>query len=172
MIVPYILGIIVIIIGFGAFFGAPYVPSRRRDLKRMFDELYLLNADDVVADIGSGDGLVLREVRRQGAQAVGYEINPVLAFISRLLSFGDKGVRIHLANFWLAALPKDVTLVYIFSVSRDGRKLKQKMQVEADALGKPLLLVCYGSPLPGIQAVKTFEAYHLYRFSPLQSPQP
>ena len=62
--------------------GAPYVPSRSRDLERAFDELYKLAADDLLVDIGSGDGRVLMMAVKRGARAVGFEINPVLAKVS------------------------------------------------------------------------------------------
>jgi len=168
MIWLYVAGIFIAIIGFSAFFGAPYVPSRRRDLKRMFDELYPLSESDVMIDVGSGDGIVLREVSRRGAKAVGYEINPLFAVLSQLLSRGDDNVTVLMSNFWTALFPDETTVVYAFSVTRDANKLTKKLQTEADRLNKPLILICYGSPLPHVVAQREFEAYHLYEFVPLQ----
>ena len=163
----YLVGCIVVLIGISAFFGAPYVPSRRRDLKRLFDELVPLEPSDVVLDFGSGDGLVLREVSRRGAKAVGYEIHPLFVAISKLLSSHDKRVEVRLVNAWLAHFPDDVTLVYAFSVGRDGVRLTRKMQREVDRIGQPIKLVCYGNPLPGMAPTEAFEAYFLYIFQPL-----
>lgn len=163
----YFFGIIAIIIGIGAFFGAPYVPTRRRDLKRMFDELYPLSPHDVVLDLGSGDGLVLREVSRRKAQAVGYEINPLFWALSRLLSLGDANVEVVLCNGWVTPFPDETTLVYTFSVLKDGKRLERTVQREATRLGRPLTLVCYGSPLAGKKPYRTFEAFCLYEFEPL-----
>ena len=164
----YIVGGIVLVLGFSAFFGAPYVPSRRRDLTRMFDTLYPLSAKDVVLDIGSGDGVVLREASRRGAKAVGYEISPIFVVIAKWFSRGDTRVTVTMANFWLAQFPGDTTVIYAFSVKRDGKKLAQKIQSEATRLQKPLTLICYGNPLPNAVATREFEAYHLYEFYPLQ----
>lgn len=163
----YFIGIVAIIIGLGAFFGAPYVPTRRRDLQRMFDELYPINPYDVVLDFGSGDGLVLREVSRRGAKAIGFEINPFFWVLSKIFSCGDKNVKVHLCNGWLTPFPATLTLVYAFAVQRDGKKLTAKMQKEVDKRGHSLLLVCYGSPLPGKTPLRTYEAYALYEFQPL-----
>jgi len=69
--------------------GAPYVPSKRKDLVDAFDELYPISKNDLVLDIGSGDGIVLREVARRGGRAVGIEINPILVLISKWLSRSD-----------------------------------------------------------------------------------
>lgn len=169
MIFMYIVGAIVLLLGFSVFFGAPYVPSRRRDLVRMFDELYPLSTSDVVIDVGSGDGIILREASRRGAKAVGYEINPLLVAVSKFLSRNDKNVTIAVANFWLATFPEATTVIYAFSVERDANKLTQKMQTQANQLNKPLTLICYGSPLPKKPALRTFEAYHLYVFEPAKS---
>jgi predicted RNA methylase len=96
---------IVVLAGFVAFTGAPYVPSKRRDVAKAFDELYPLTSKDVLVDIGSGDGIVLRMASKYGAKAIGYEIHPVLVLVSRLLSRRDKNVRVRLANFWRVPLP-------------------------------------------------------------------
>lgn len=163
----YIVGVIVVFIGISAFFGAPYVPSHRRDIRRLLDELPPLTDKDVVLDIGSGDGIVLREVSRRGAKAVGYEIHPLFVGISKLLSLGDSRVRVRWANAWTAPFPEDVTFIYAFAVGRDGRRLAQKVQKEADRLGRSLTIVCYGNPLPGRESARTIGAYHLYTFQPL-----
>lgn len=171
MIWLYIIGGLVVLLGFSVFFGAPYVPSRRRDLIRMFDELYPLTSDDVLIDVGSGDGIILREASRRGAKAIGYEISPLLVGISKWLSKNDVKVTISIANFWQAKFPESTTVIYAFSVERDAKKLKNKIQTEANRLSKPLSLICYGSPLPNTMQLRTFEAYHLYQFHPLQASE-
>ena len=165
----YIATVFVVLLGFSVFFGAPYVPSQKRDFTRMFDELYPLSPSDVVIDVGSGDGIILREVSRRGARAIGYEISPLLAALSKWFSRHDDHVTVVLANFWQARFPEETTMVYAFSVERDASKLKKKMQSESDRLNKSLVLICYGSPLPKTNPEREFEAYHLYRFYPLQS---
>lgn len=160
----YIIGTVVVLIGASAFFGAPYVPSRRRDVRRMFDELYPLSSQDVVFDAGSGDGLVLREASRRGAKSYGYEINPLFWALSRMLSARFKNVHILLRNFWVTPLPNDMTLFYIFSVTRDGKRLLARLQKERIRRGRPFTVVCYGSPLPGVAPARSFEAYTLYEF--------
>ena len=163
----YIVGCILVLVGISVFFGAPYVPSLRRDIKSLFDEFTPVAKGDVVLDIGSGDGIVLREVSRRGANAVGYEIHPLFVGISKLLSLGDRRVLVRWVNAWTAPFPDDVTLIYAFAVGRDGAKLSKKVQREANRLGRPLTIVCYGNPLPGRTPARSFEAYHLYSFEPL-----
>jgi len=163
------IGLLVILFGAVTFFGAPYVPSQRRYVRRAFTDLYRLSKTDLLVDVGSGDGMVLRLARQHGAQAVGFEINPVLVVISRWLSRHDKGVRVELVNFWSRPLPEGTTVVYAFAVQRDVARLAKKIQAEADKVGRPLELLLYGSPLKGIVPDATLDAYCRYIFRPSQA---
>ena len=169
MIWVIVVGVIVVLFGAAAFFGAPYVPSQRRYVERAFSDLYQLSKKDLLVDVGSGDGMVLRIARQKGARVVGYEINPVLVGISRWLSRGDSAVRVEWANFWRRPLPGGTTVVYAFSVQRDADRLARKMQAEADATGRSLELLAYGSPLKGIGSDATLDAYYRYTFKPSQA---
>lgn len=165
--IVFLLICIFVFFGLVVFFGAPYVPSHKKYVKRAF-EYFGVGPSDMVVDVGSGDGVVLRVASSYGAKGVGYEINPILVGISRLLSLRDPKVNVKLQNLWLAKLPDETTIVYAFSVSRDERKLATLMQREANRLHKPLKLLCYASPFRHMAAVDAFEAYHLYIFQPLQ----
>lgn len=166
-VIIFILVCLVVFFGLVVFVGAPYVPSQKKYVKRAFEYLGIDSAD-LVVDVGSGDGVILRIASSYGAKVVGYEINPVLVCISRLLSFRDSRVQVFMQNVWLARLPADTTIVYAFAVQRDEKKLRNLLQQEANRLGRPLRLLCLGSPFKHMQAVDTFEAYHLYIFQPLQ----
>ncbi|HET8884146.1 MAG TPA: methyltransferase domain-containing protein [Candidatus Saccharimonadales bacterium] len=163
------LTFLILIFGFVVFRGAPYVPSRKRHLTRAFKELYPLGSNDVLVDIGSGDGIVLREAAKRGATAIGYELNPILVIISRLLSRKQSLVRVHLADFWSVSLPAETTVVYVFGESRDIVKMARKVADEAARLQKPLAFISYGFAVPGLTPVKTDGAYYLYQITSLQS---
>lgn len=167
VVIIFIIICIFVFFGLVVFFGAPYVPSHRKDVKRAF-EYFAITSSDLLVDVGSGDGVILRIASSYGASAVGYEINPILVGISRLLSLGDSRVTVRLQNLWLAKLPRETTIVYAFAVNRDERRLIALMQREANRLDKPLKLLCYASPFKRLAAADTFEAYHLYIFHPLQ----
>jgi hypothetical protein len=160
----YIVGFVVVALGASVFFGAPYVPSRRSHMRRMFDSLYPLSKSDVLFDAGSGDGLILREASRRGAKAYGYEINPIYWLVSLIMCAGYLRVTIKLRNFWVSPFPDAMTVLYVFAVTRDGKKLVKKIKHERARLNRPFTVICYGSPLPGVEPAKTFEAYSLYEF--------
>jgi hypothetical protein len=161
-----IFAVVVLVMGFVVFFGAPYVPSKRRELERALDELYPIGKDDVLVDVGSGDGIVLREAAKRGARAVGYELNPIFVVLSRWLSRRSSGVSVRLGDMWHLSFPPETTVVYAFVVSRDSAKLTRKMQKETAHLGRPLMLVTYGADLPGIEPKRRLGAHTLYVFAP------
>lgn len=166
----WIAGGVVVVFGLVVFRGAPYVPSRTRELRRAFTELYPLQPGDVLLDIGSGDGIVLRQAVAHGAaRAVGIELNPLLVLISRLLSrkYGD-AVKTHLADFWRTPFPKDTTVVYMFGESRDITRMMRRVASEANRLQRPLMVMSYGFAVPGYEPVHAVGAYWLYRVPSLQ----
>lgn len=169
MIVFWIVCVLVVLFGFVVFRGAPYVPSKTRDLAHAFDELYPLGSDDTLVDIGSGDGIVLRLAAKRGAHAIGYELNPLLVCISWLLARGNKKIEAHVADFWRVKFPPETTVVYTFGDTRDITKMAQLVRHEATRLRKPLYFISYGFSVPGETPVKASGAHFLYKFDALQS---
>lgn len=170
--VIWVVSFIIIVFGFVVFFGAPYVPSRRRHLDEAFDELYKIGPDDVLLDLGSGDGVVLRAAASRGARAVGYELNPVLVWISRLISRRYEGIAVRVANIWLTPFPEDTTIVYVFGDARDIQRLTHRIEQEAGRLKHPLYVVSYGFELPGHEPVAATGVHHLYKVKALQVKKP
>lgn len=150
------------------FVGAPYVPSMPREVRRAFDELYVIGREDVLVDIGSGDGVVLAEAAKRGAKAVGYEINPLLVVLSRIRLRKYSDVRVELANFWRHPLPDDTTVVYVFGDGRDIKRMYDKVADESTRLGRELWLVSYGFDVPGVGMYKQVGAHVLYKCAPLR----
>ncbi|OHB18682.1 MAG: hypothetical protein A2666_03065 [Parcubacteria group bacterium RIFCSPHIGHO2_01_FULL_47_10b] len=87
---------------------------------------------DRVADIGSGDGRFVIGAARLGAQAVGYEINPFLVWISRLkirfLRLQDLA-QIRWANIWHVNF-SGYTVVLLFGFPYMMKRLEKKLRYE------------------------------------------
>src|SRR5271157_336594 len=107
MIDIYLLFLIILLFIFFAWissclFGAPFQPSSNRALKNIM-ELAKLKKGQKMADLGSGDGKIVIEFAKRGAEAHGFEINLILVWISRLrikrLGLQDKAF-IHWKNFF------------------------------------------------------------------------
>ena len=158
---------LIVIFGAVVFRGAPYVPSHRRYVRQAFNELYKLGPNDFLVDIGSGDGVVLRQAAKTGSKAVGYEINPILVLISRLASFKNPLITVRLADYWKVDFPDQTTICYIFAVTRDTKRTVQKIQQQSNQLNKTIRVISYGSKLPGLVIDKQLAAHSLYTVNPL-----
>lgn len=164
--------VIFVCFGLTVFRGSPYVPSHKRDVMEAFDNLYQIRHDDVLVDIGSGDGQILREAARRGAKkCIGYEINPVLVILSKYLCRRYPQTETKMADFWRVSLPNDTSIVYIFSVTRDIERLTKKIQSESNRLNRLIHVIGYGSEFKTKQSKKQVGASFLYEFKPLHSKQ-
>lgn len=159
--------LVVLVTMLAALRGAPYVPSRKRDVHVAFSELYALGGGDVLVDLGSGDGKVLRQAAEHGAQAIGFEINPFLVLLSRWLCRGYPGVSTRMVDMWLTTLPPKTTVVYMFATSRDINKMMGWVARQATEMGRSLYVISYGfkSDMP---LLRSHGAHHLYLIEPLQ----
>ena len=95
--------------------GALYVSTSRAKINA-FIEAVPMKADQMLVDLGCGDGRVLRKAQKHyGVRAIGYEINPLAYLKARLLSFGPENIKIRLQNFWKADLSEaDVVFCYLY----------------------------------------------------------
>lgn len=155
--------LIIICFGFVILRGAPYVPSHRRQLHLALTELYPLSAHDTLVDLGSGDGIVLRTARRLGARAIGYELNPLLVLLSRMISVGDRQLIVRMKDYSrVVKLPEDVTVVYAFTTSHSIEAIGRMMQ--RWSTDRPLYLISYGFMLKDQQPVRRKGPMTLYKF--------
>ncbi len=164
-----IVGVILLVcFGLVVFRGAPYVPTMRRQRQQAFDELYKVSSRDVVVDLGSGDGSLLRHAAGRGARAVGYELNPLLVLISKFLGrHKSKLITTKWSDFWLAKLPAETTLVYVFINGRDMKRLEKYLRTHVAQSKRPLTIISYSFSLPpSMKAQKTLGPMYLYKLKP------
>ena len=162
-VIIWVLVVITLLFGFVVFFGSPYVRTLRSDRKKVFDELYELTTEDVVVDLGSGDGVILREISARGAKAFGIELNPALVLIARVLSRGDERVKTVLGNLRTTTFPDDTTLVYAFVNTTHTEAISRVIHRESHRIGRELYVVSYGATIPKLKIEKKKGAYTLYR---------
>lgn len=171
-IIIVLVGAVLLVFGLTALTGAPYVPTHKKELDHLFDELYPLKPDDTLLDIGSGDGCVLAAVCEKGGNAIGYEINPFLVMVSsvRLRKFRGRA-QVLLRDFWRTEIPSQTTVVYTFGESRDILKMYKKVEKEATRLDKDIYFISYGFEVPAHATERSYRAHHLYRISPLHTSE-
>lgn len=154
----------VLVFGFVVFFGAPYVPSKRRQIQVAL-EMLKAGEGKTIVDLGAGDGVFLRAAAATGAEVYGYELNPVLCAIAwlRCLRYRRR-VHIRCANFWRVQLPANTTGVYTFLLTRYMKRLDGKLQSEATRLKQPLALASFTFAIRGKQAEEVREGVFLYEY--------
>lgn len=153
-----IVCILVFLFGFVVLFGAPYVPTLKRNMSAAFD-LMSLKPGDTIIEVGSGDGRVLLEAAKRGYSAVGYELNPVLVMWSRWKTRKYKQqVKVVWGNAITKKWPK-TQAVYVFGVEFLMKKLYKKITQELDYEVK---LVSFGFEIPGLSPDKTKNAMNFY----------
>lgn len=145
------IAIVVLFVGWVVFFGAPWVPSHKKDVERAFTKLYKLGKKDFVVDFGAGDGKVLAIAARKGARGMGIELNPLLALVAVLRLIAFKEMKVRVGNYLMVDLPTDTTIVYVFGDGRDITKVYKRVQSEANRLNKTIHLISYAFPVPKVK---------------------
>jgi predicted RNA methylase len=151
---------IVLPFGIGAILGAPYVPILHRDSRRLL-KLAGLKPGQTLVDLGSGDGRLLRAAASQGIRCIGYEINPYLVWVSRIVCWRyRKLVTIHTADIWHTRLP-DADVIYIFILDKFMARLDEKFTAE---ITKPTKVVSYVFKLPGRTPIEETSNTYVYQY--------
>ena len=114
-----------------SFFGAPFQPSSNKELQQMI-EILNVKKGQKIADLGSGDGKVVIEFAKKGAEVHGFEINPFLVWLSRrkIKKLGlEKKAFIHRKNFWKQDF-SDFDIVTLFQIYYVMHGLENKLKEE------------------------------------------
>ena len=139
---------------------APYVPTPVSVVRKML-ELTKAGADDVVYDLGCGDGRILfTAVEEYGVKkAVGYELNPSM-YESVRLKVERKGlqgrIEVVKGNFFLADL-SGASVVTLYLTTSGNAKLRPKFERE---LRGGVRVVSHDFPVQGWTTVKPNSSNH------------
>ena len=125
--------------------GALYVSTSKVRIDAFLEEIHL-KPDDLLVDIGCGDGRVLRKANKlYGNPCIGLEMNFMAYVKAKILSLGYKNVQILYQNFFDFDLSTaDVVFCYLFP---DVMK-KVSDKITSD-LKKGAILVSCNFELPG-----------------------
>lgn len=114
-----------------SFGGAYYVPSKREKIAKMM-EFAEIKPGEKAVDLGSGDGRLIIALAKAGAEAHGYEVDPVLIPKSKR-NIREAGLEnkafVHWGSFWRADL-SEFDVVVIFGMSHVMRRLEKKLRGE------------------------------------------
>jgi ubiquinone/menaquinone biosynthesis C-methylase UbiE len=125
-----------------------YIPTRFQDIDYFFD-LAPLTSQDVVYDLGSGDGRLLFAALERGAgRAVGIELNPLQLQIARetAKSKNLEGKITFIEADIMEVNLSEATVVFCYLFPSASRALKPKLESE---LKRDTRVVMESFPVPG-----------------------
>lgn len=153
-------GALVLLFGFVVFFGAPYLPTMSAQTQAALD-LVDLKPGQTLLELGSGDGRVMVAAAERGLKVIGYELNPILALYSWLITRKYRGrVKVVWGNFWRRKLP-NADGIFTFLLPKYMTKLDNKIVQE---FGKSVKLVSFAFKIPDRRIVKERSGVYLYSY--------
>lgn len=159
-IVLIIILALVLIFGFVVFFGAPYLPTMRRQTQEALDMLDLKKGQ-ILLELGSGDGRFMLAAARRGIRCVGYELNPLLVLWTKLLCWRYRDlVEVRLGNFWSVQWP-ETDGIYVFLLQKYMKKLDKKV-IQEYGTSSNIKLVSFAFTIPGRKPQKQSQGLSLY----------
>jgi predicted RNA methylase len=166
--------IALLIVGISIFWpglrGAPWVPTPIHVVDRML-EMAEVGPDDVVYDLGCGDGrLILAAARDYGARAVGIEIDPLRYLLCkrRIIALGlQDRVRVVYGDFFEQDL-RDADVVTCYLLQTTNKKLVSKLRQELDPGAR---VVSNSFTFPGLHLVCQDDRNELYAYKMDAIPQ-
>jgi len=141
-------------------FGAPYLPTLKTQQQEAL-KLLDLKPGQTLLELGCGDGRVLLAAAKKGIYGVGYELNPMLYIVAKVLTWHQRSlVKIHFGNFWVKKWPQ-ANGIYVFLLQKYMQKLDKKIIQENC---KNIKLVSYAFTVPGKRPLKEKKGMFLYTY--------
>lgn len=142
-------------------FGAPYLPTQKKQASEALD-LLDLKKGEIFVDLGCGDGVMLVHAAKRGLICYGYELNPFMWAVSFIRTRRyRKTTKVYLRNFWNTQLPKEAKGVFVFLLDKYMVKLDEKLQKELRPGAK---LVSYTFKIPNKKPTNQKQALTLYKY--------
>ncbi len=148
-----LLGIFLLFIIVAFVSGAPFVPTGTSAAAAMI-RLARIKTGDVVYDLGSGNGKLLRLAQKKGARATGFEINPLLVLFAKLTT------DTRWQNLWTAHI-RDADAVFIYLLPWKMDRLAAKLKRECK---KGTRVVSNSFIFPNWKIVRSDPVNHVYVF--------
>jgi SAM-dependent methyltransferase len=143
--------------------GALFVSTPRGMIDAFLDNVPM-GSDDLLVDLGCGDGRVLRAARnRYKVKTLGIEINPLAFLLAKFLSLSAEGVTIRRGDFWKCDIG-DATVVFCYLFPDVMAQLAEKLERE---LRPGTVVVSCNFPITGWETSMVIPARKDFKGDPL-----
>ncbi|HEU4966584.1 MAG TPA: hypothetical protein VFT53_03805 [Candidatus Saccharimonadales bacterium] len=141
-------------------FGAPFLPTLRPQIHTALDMLDL-QPGQTMLELGCGDGRVLVAAAKRGWKVVGYELNPILAFVSWFVTRRYRSqVRVVWGDFWRVPWP-EAQGVFGFILPRYMGKLHKKVM---QYTYRPIRVASFAFTIPQKKPAQVRRGVYLYEY--------
>jgi SAM-dependent methyltransferase len=157
-----VIGIIIFILfTFVIAYGAPFLPTLKKNVKPAI-KLIDLKPGQTLLELGSGDGRVLIAAAQADLNVIGYELNPILFVISWIRTRKyKKQIKIVLGNYWNKKWP-DADGIFVFLLDRYMEKLNTRI---TQRYKKPIKLVSFAFKIQSRQEDREKQGLFLYKYN-------
>ncbi|KKU80174.1 MAG: hypothetical protein UY05_C0012G0012 [Candidatus Peregrinibacteria bacterium GW2011_GWA2_47_7] len=153
--VPLFLLLLTITVLLHIVFQIPYVPSRNRVVNRMI-RIADLKKDDVVFDLGCGDGrLLIAAEKQKGVKAAeGFEIAPLVYLLAQFRKWlAHSRMKIHFKNLFDVRLRR-ANVIFCYLLPGAMKRLSKKFRKECE---KGTRIVSHTFRIPDMEPIKIFK---------------
>lgn len=158
-----VFSILVLVFGFVILFGAPYLPTLKKQTDQALD-LLGLKPGQTLLELGCGDGRVVKAAAKRGLAVTGYELNPILAVIAWLNTFKYRGqVKIVWGNYWRKQWP-ETDAIFVFLLDKYMKKLDKTIVQKVAQQGRPIKLLSFTFKVPGRKIDAKQQGLFLYKY--------
>lgn len=153
------LALIVMIFGFVVLFGAPYLPTTKKQIDTAL-ELLDLKKGQRLLELGAGDGSVALEALRRGLKVTAIELNPILCLIIYLRTYRYRSnILIIWGSFWQVKWG-DYDGIYAFLLDKFMERLDKKIIQE----NKSVKFASFAFRIPDKQIEAERDGVFLYSY--------
>lgn len=143
---------------FSSIKGAPYVPTRKKEILNFLNEV-VFKKGKLFLELGCGDGRVVRTaVKEFGVKGLGVDVNPVLILWARILSKLTKTphTEFKVENILKTDFSK-ADYIYLFLMPELIVKIEEKLKKETK---KNAILISHGFRIIGLEKYRYHTLHH------------
>jgi SAM-dependent methyltransferase len=142
---------------YAAITGGPYVPSARKRHKVMMN-LAEISDQDIVYDLGCGDGRLVFSASKLAKKAIGYELSVPLFLFGKLRSFFYPKATIRYGNFWNKSYD-DASVIFCYLLPKTMKRFHKDIWPK---LKPGTRVVVNAFPMRDLKSVKAEKKVYLY----------